>query len=94
MSEIHAITLLTNIKKVYIIGEYTYKSLRIGYIDNYGKTWKSNIYSVPIKGGPDGGAFTTVHDLGRFWDALFDHQLLSKEYTTILLTPHIKDNDQ
>ncbi len=66
----------------------------IGYIDNDDKTWKSNIYSVPIKGGPDGGAFTSVHDIGRFWNALFDHQLLSKEYTTILLTPHIKDNDQ
>ncbi|WP_442600516.1 serine hydrolase domain-containing protein [Paenibacillus sp. KN14-4R] len=66
----------------------------IGYIDNDDKTWKSNIYSVPIKGGPDGGAFTTVHDLGRFWDALFNHQLLSQEYTNILLTPHVKDNDQ
>ncbi|WP_410769430.1 serine hydrolase domain-containing protein [Fontibacillus sp. BL9] len=66
----------------------------IGYIDNDDQTWKSNVYSIPIKGGPDGGAFTTVHDLVRFWDALFNHQLLSPQYTHILLTPHIQDNDQ
>jgi len=66
----------------------------IGYIDNDDATWKTNFYSLPIKGGPDGGAFTTVHDLSKFWDALFNHQLLSPEYTNILLTPHVKDDDQ
>lgn len=66
----------------------------IGYIDGDDQTWKTNIYSLPIKGGPDGGAFTTVHDLDKFWDALLNYQLLSQEYTTILLTPHIQDNNQ
>lgn len=66
----------------------------VGYIDHEDDTWKSNIYSVPIKGGPDGGAFTTVHDLGRFWDALLNHQLLSQKYTNILLTPHVMVNDR
>ncbi|MNJ49093.1 Penicillin-binding protein 4* [compost metagenome] len=66
----------------------------VGYIDNDDNTWKSNIYSVPIKGGPDGGAFTTVHDLGQFWAALLNHQLLSPEYTKILLTPHAQVYDQ
>jgi len=66
----------------------------IGYIDNDDATWKTNFYSLPIKGGPDGGAFTTVHDFVKFWDALFNHQLLSLEYTNLLLTPHVKDDDQ
>jgi len=65
----------------------------IGYID-LDQTWRTNIYSLPIKGGPDGGAFTTIHDLGRFWDALFSYQLLSQEYTEILLTPHIQEDGQ
>lgn len=62
----------------------------IGYIDG-DQTWRTNIYSLPIKGGPDGGAFTTVHDLSRFWEALIHNHLLSQEYTDILLTPQIQE---
>lgn len=65
----------------------------IGYIDGE-LSWKTNMYSLPIKGGPDGGAFTTVHDLGRFWDALLNDQLLSRQYTELLLTPYIQEDDQ
>lgn len=64
----------------------------IGYID-YDQTWRTNIYSVPVKGGPDGGAFTTVYDLVKFWEALMTNQLLSSEYTPILLTPHVKEDE-
>lgn len=64
----------------------------LGYIDD-APDWRTNVYSVPIKGGPDGGAFTTVHDLVKFWDALFNNQLLSQEYTDLLLTPHIRDTE-
>lgn len=64
-----------------------------GYIDhNLG--WKTNIYSVPIVGGPDGGSYTTVHDLVKFWNALFDNRLLSKEYINILLTPHTRESEE
>ncbi|XEC96521.1 serine hydrolase domain-containing protein [Paenibacillus tarimensis] len=59
-----------------------------GYIDD-GPSWRTNVYSVPIKGGPDGGAFTTVRDLAKFWNALLDNQLLSQTYTNLLLTPQI-----
>ena len=64
----------------------------IGYIDSE-QSWRSNIYSVPIIGGPDGGSFATVYDLHKFWDALLNNQLLSPEYTNILLTPHIQENE-
>ncbi|MEF2965369.1 serine hydrolase [Paenibacillus sp. M1] len=63
-----------------------------GYIDEE-YNWRSNIFSVPVIGGPDGGAFTTVRDLVRFWNALFHHELLSAEYTKLLLTPHVKVNE-
>lgn len=64
----------------------------IGYTGNE-QFLRSNIYSIPIKGGPDGGAFTTVLDLAKFWDALFNNQLLSNEYTNLLLTPHTQEDE-
>lgn len=60
-----------------------------GYIDFEDGTWKTNIYSLPVKGGSDGGAFITVDDMALLWEALLDNQLLSDSYTKNLLTPHV-----
>lgn len=66
----------------------------LGYIDEEDGSWKSNIYSVPVKGGADGGAFVTVEDMHRFWQALMKFELLSEAMTQELLTPFINtDND-
>lgn len=65
----------------------------LGYIDFPDGTWKTNVYSLPVKGGSDGGAFVSVKDMSNFWHALMDHQLLRDEYTRKLLTPHIQVND-
>ena len=64
-----------------------------GYIENQDGTWKTNIYSLPAKGGSDGGAFVTVHDMDRLWDALMNNQLLSEAYTQQLLTPHAQESE-
>lgn len=58
------------------------------YIENADGTWRSNIYAVPIVGGPDGGAYTTAADMGRFWQALLAHTLLNAETTDRLLWPY------
>lgn len=63
-----------------------------GYIDYDDGTWKTNIYSLPVKGGSDGGAYVTVNDMVKLWEALMNNQLLSEAYTQQLLTPHAKDN--
>lgn len=69
------------------------KRTALGYIDSEeGDAWRTNVYSVPIIGGPDGGAFTTVRDLVKFWEALFEHKLLTKELTEKLLSPQIHVN--
>ena len=34
------------------------------------ETWRSNVYSVPAGGMPDGGLTTTATDLARLLDAL------------------------
>jgi CubicO group peptidase (beta-lactamase class C family) len=59
-----------------------------GYIDFADGTWKTNIYSLPAKGGSDGGAFVTANDMAKFWDALMTHQLLNPATTRRMLSAH------
>lgn len=63
-----------------------------GYIPDGDGKWRTNIYSIPIVGGPDGGAYTTVHDLARFWDALIGNRLLGQATVARMLTPHWSTN--
>lgn len=60
-----------------------------GYIELEDGTWKTNIYSLPVKGGSDGGAYITVEDMVLLWEALFQHKLLSESITKKLLTPYV-----
>ncbi|MBM7588104.1 CubicO group peptidase (beta-lactamase class C family) [Bacillus pakistanensis] len=61
-----------------------------GYIDSVDDgTWRTNTYSIPIKGGADGGAYITSPDMMRLWEGLLEYKLLCKEYTNLLLKPHI-----
>jgi len=65
-----------------------------GYIDNDNDgNWRTNIYSIPIKGGADGGAFTTASDMSKCWRALLNNELLSQEYTQKLFTPYMSEVD-
>ncbi|WP_214711253.1 serine hydrolase [Exiguobacterium sp. s55] len=66
----------------------------LGYIDHADGSWRTNHYSIPIKGGADGGAFVTAQDMAKLWNALLGHRLLGEEMTSRLLTPHVKVNDK
>ncbi|MFD1850845.1 serine hydrolase domain-containing protein [Oceanobacillus bengalensis] len=68
------------------------KNTATGYIDGQ-DGWKTNVYSIPIKGGADGGAFVTAPDMITFWEALLSYQLLTEDTTTLLLTPHIESDE-
>jgi CubicO group peptidase (beta-lactamase class C family) len=48
----------------------------------------TNIYQLPLRGGGDGGMYTTTDDLRVFWDSLFSHKILSKDLTTTYLKTH------
>jgi CubicO group peptidase (beta-lactamase class C family) len=61
----------------------------LGYVEEE-NGWRTNVYNLPIVGGGDGGAFTTVGDLYKLWDALFNYQILSKNYVNIYLKPYVK----
>lgn len=70
------------------------KGCSYGYTKDSTGNLKTNIYSVPIIGGPDGGIFTNVYDMSKLWNGLLNFKLLSEETTNELLTPHIyQQND-
>lgn len=66
----------------------------IGYIDNEEDgTWRTNIYSLPVRGGSDGGAYVTAQNMILFWEALCTGKLISEEYTEKLMTPHVQADE-
>jgi CubicO group peptidase (beta-lactamase class C family) len=72
--------------------------LATGYLtaDTPPDTWRSNIFSVPAGGMPDGGLITTAADLARLVDALRAGRLLSPALLTAMTsqqTPPSPDVD-
>lgn len=65
----------------------------LGYIEDLNNTWKTNIYSIPAKGGADGGAYVTAKDMVQLWESLTRYELLNEEMTKYLLTPQIQIDD-
>ena len=52
--------------------------------------WRTNIFSLPVLGGSDGGLFTCSGDLGTLWLAIFSNEILSEEMTQSFLKSQIK----
>ena len=50
--------------------------------------FRTNIYSVDAKGTGAGGAFTTVGDIKKLWDALLSYKLLKNETAAQMLSRH------
>jgi CubicO group peptidase (beta-lactamase class C family) len=61
-----------------------------GYIDESDLTWRTNMYSIPIQGGADGGAYVTGPDMVSFWEALKMNKLLKEATTKRIFAPHVK----
>ena len=62
-------------------------NIAIGYagnIRNYDDL-STNFYWLPFKGSSAGGGYSTVSDMLKFSNCLMNHQLLSPEYTELLL---------
>lgn len=49
---------------------------------------RTNVFSVPVVGSADGGAFTTAPDLVRFWDAFTMGRLVGEPILGRMLEPH------
>jgi CubicO group peptidase (beta-lactamase class C family) len=53
--------------------------------------FRTNIYSVDVKGTGAGGAFTTVPDVEKFWKTLLSGKLISKELVKEMTTPQVDE---
>lgn len=60
-----------------------------GYIENSDGSLKTNTFSLPARGGPDGGAYVTAEDFGLLWKALRDGKILSDEVKRTFLKPQV-----
>ncbi|WP_432476516.1 serine hydrolase domain-containing protein [Nocardioides sp. GXQ0305] len=58
--------------------------LAVGYLPS-GRT---NVFSTPVVGGGDGGAFATARDLDRFFRSIATGSLLGDELTRLMRTSH------
>lgn len=65
----------------------------IGYVELADGTWKTNSFSIPILGGPDGGAFSTTRDLATFLNALPGGVFFGSETWKLMSTPHVSMDD-
>ncbi|MCL2573647.1 MAG: beta-lactamase family protein [Defluviitaleaceae bacterium] len=61
----------------------------LGYMEDEGSgQWRTNIFSLPIMGGSDGGIFTCAADMDKLWRAIFTNKILSKTMTQTFLSQH------
>ena len=65
-----------------------------GYVFEEGNL--ANILHLPVLGNGDGGVFTTAEDLHRFWLALLDGRIVSRDSLDLMLRPHsdVVDEDR
>jgi CubicO group peptidase (beta-lactamase class C family) len=61
--------------------------------DEPADTWRSNIYSVPAGGMPDGGLVTTAADLAVFLESMKTGSIVSPESFALMKTPHGHDEE-
>ena len=62
------------------------KNTALGYKNNYA----TNIYNLPIRGGSDGGLYTTSGNLKKFWKHLFSHKIISEHLLNEFISPQVK----
>jgi CubicO group peptidase (beta-lactamase class C family) len=64
-------------------------NLAVGYEKHYdetGTTFRNNIFDHVMRGGPQGGGYSTVHDLLHFAVALRSNKLVGADYVSLLLS--------
>ncbi len=58
----------------------------IGYVQVDGQ-WRTNVFHLPVLGSGDGGAYTTVADVHRFWSALLAGRIVPRGTVAEMLRP-------
>lgn len=65
-----------------------------GYVYEDPASLRTNVLHLPVRGNGDGGAFTTVGDLSRFWRALADGRVLPVETIAQMWRPRSYDEGE
>ncbi len=58
----------------------------LGYVPS-DDAWRTNVFHLPVRGSGDGGAFTTVADMARFWSALYNGRILARPVIDEMVMP-------
>jgi CubicO group peptidase (beta-lactamase class C family) len=59
----------------------------IGHLPIDGE-WRTNVFHLPIRGGGDGGIYTTAADVSTFWRALFAGRIVPEKWVAEMVRPH------
>jgi len=78
----------------YLRSDESNPDVAVGYPPGDGPPWRSNIFSVPVIGGGDGGGHSTAVDVDRFLRAVVSGSLLGPETTALMLEPHVAVGDE
>jgi CubicO group peptidase (beta-lactamase class C family) len=79
-----------NAAKMTDSGFYALNNLPENTALGYRPDYTTNIYNVPIRGGGDGGLYTTSGDLKKFWKHLFAFKIISECLLHEFITPRVK----
>lgn len=84
--------------KMYSTGYFELDKLPAKCANNYiycenTKDFRTNIFSIDVKGTGAGGAFITVNDIINFWKNLIDGKLISKEMVSQMFTKQSGSSD-
>jgi len=69
---------------------YAFNDLPVNTALGYKKDHTTNIFNLPIRGGGDGGLYTTTCDLNEFWKHLFSYEIISGKLLQDFISPHVK----
>ena len=58
----------------------------VGYLTIDG-VLRTNVFHLPVRGNGDGGIYTTVEDMSRFWQALFAGRIVSTDWVAEMVRP-------
>ena len=71
-------------------GFYAFNNLPENTALGYRHDHTTNIYNLPIRGGGDGGLYTTSGNLRKFWKHLFAFDIISERLLNEFITPHVR----
>ena len=69
----------------YLRGDELPAGVARGYLTAEGL--RTNVLHLPVLGSGDGGIYSTVEDLHRFWTALFDGRIVSDDWVREMVRP-------